>query len=214
MSVQKWDASTWNTTIAKLPDAHLLQSWEWGQFKAHYGWQPEYRLWGSAAQPRAAALILLRTISIGGFAARLRVMYLPKGPLLGDWADAGLRKQVLDDLGRLARQRGAIFVKLDPDVPLGWGIPGGVDERSDPRGPQVLSDLQGRGYRYSDEQIQFRKESLRQQHSGDRHAERMLGHAFTAFCRDALVQPSLPVELFEMPEFKLSRDDGRRVGGK
>ena len=167
MSRVKWNPDTWNTAIAGLPDAHLLQTWEWGQFKSRYGWQPEYRAWGPADRPRAAALILLRTISLGGFAARLRVMYLPKGPLLTDWADEELRSQVFDDLRKLARQRGAIFLKLDPDLPLGIGVPGSADEQADPLGPVVLADLQRRGFQYSDEQIQFRNTVLIDLTSGE-----------------------------------------------
>ena len=36
---------TWNTTLAALPLAHVLQTWEWGQFKSRHGWTPSYLLW-------------------------------------------------------------------------------------------------------------------------------------------------------------------------
>ena len=35
----------WNELIAGLPDPHLLQTYEWGQVKACYGWQPLYLIW-------------------------------------------------------------------------------------------------------------------------------------------------------------------------
>ena len=35
----------WNDLIAQLPEAHLLQTYEWGQVKARYGWQPLYLVW-------------------------------------------------------------------------------------------------------------------------------------------------------------------------
>ena len=41
-----------------------------------------------------------------------------------DWNDPALRQRVLDDLQAFAKRQGAIFVKLDPDVALGTGIPG------------------------------------------------------------------------------------------
>ena len=35
----------WNEIISKLPDPHFLQTYEWGQVKAKYGWQPIYLVW-------------------------------------------------------------------------------------------------------------------------------------------------------------------------
>jgi hypothetical protein len=35
----------WNELMAGLPGAHLLQSYEWSQVKARYGWQPLYLVW-------------------------------------------------------------------------------------------------------------------------------------------------------------------------
>lgn len=170
------EAESWNSLIAGLPGAHLLQTWEWAQVKARYGWQPFPLLWtpvagggsairgytqGDAPQspPQAAAMLLQRTLTPGGFAARLRVLYVPKGPLL-DWANAPLRRQVLDDLQRLAHQRKAIFIKIDPDVLLGRGIPGTPEAEEFPPGQEIQAELQRRGWRFSDEQIQFRNTAL------------------------------------------------------
>ena len=150
------DQAAWNSTIASLPDAHLLQTHQWAQVKSQAGWQPSYRIWGQQSCPDAAALILLRTISLGGFSARLKVMYIPKGPLLRDWGDADLRHRVLDDLTGLSRQVGAIFLKIDPDIPVGSGIPGTPKGSENPVGTAVLEHLSARGFRYSEEQIQFR----------------------------------------------------------
>jgi len=152
--------ANWNSIIASLPDSHLLQTHQWAQVKSQVGWQPKYFIWGKSSNPNAAALILLRTISFGGFSARLKVAYVPKGPLLQNWEDAELRRQVLDDLIGLARQEGAIFLKIDPDIPLGTGIPGTHEGDDDPIGKAVLDDLSSLGFQYSDEQIQFRNTVL------------------------------------------------------
>ena len=40
----------WNELIAGLPDPHLLQTYEWGQVKACYGWQPLYLVWERGGQ--------------------------------------------------------------------------------------------------------------------------------------------------------------------
>ncbi|RME07844.1 MAG: methicillin resistance protein, partial [Anaerolineae bacterium] len=41
--------------MASFPEPHLLQTWQWGQVKARFGWEPVYHLWGDEAQPRALA---------------------------------------------------------------------------------------------------------------------------------------------------------------
>jgi peptidoglycan pentaglycine glycine transferase (the first glycine) len=155
------DAPTWNSFLASLPDPHILQTWEWAQVKARFGWQPFPTVWHDRnGQLAGAAMVLGRSIPIGGFAPRLRVMYIPKGPLLRDWGDAGLRGQVLDDLRSLARRQGAIFIKMDPDVRLGVGIPGSPEAAEDPLGEEVTANLRARGWRLSNEQVQFRNTAL------------------------------------------------------
>jgi lipid II:glycine glycyltransferase (peptidoglycan interpeptide bridge formation enzyme) len=166
---------TWNEHIASLPGAHLLQTSHWAQVKEKYGWKPHYLAWESASKPyvilrdpnlqpatcklAAACLILQRAIPIGGFAARLSVLYAPKGPLL-DWSDIPLRQRVLSDLRDFAQHRGAIFLKVDPDLLLGTGIPGSQDNCPNDTGQAVLAELQAGGWRFSDEQIQFRNTAL------------------------------------------------------
>ncbi len=154
------DESQWNKTISKLPNAHLLCSRQWGLVKSLYGWKPIYRIWGDESQPTAAALILVRTIQLGGFATRLRVIYVPKGPLLCDWHDTELRKQVFGDLRDLARKQGAIFIKVDPDLNLGSGVPGTQQAVEYPQTTTIINDLMRYGWDYSAEQIQFRNTIL------------------------------------------------------
>ncbi|MBN1145960.1 MAG: peptidoglycan bridge formation glycyltransferase FemA/FemB family protein [Anaerolineales bacterium] len=148
--LQGMQPQEWNALAASLPGAHVLQTWEWGQVKSRFGWQALPQTWrDEAGNVRAAALVLQRST------AGLRVLYAPKGPLL-DWADAPLRRQALSDLGALARRQGAIFVKIDPDVPLGYGEQGQPGAHDDPLGGSVVADLRAAGWRFSDEQIQFR----------------------------------------------------------
>jgi len=130
----------WNTTLAHLPNAHALQTWEWGTFKSHYGWQPAHTLWLEDDHPRAAALTLTRCLSRWLPA----VMYVPKGPAL-DYRDTALLEQVLAHLEAAARRERALFVKIDPDVQAGTA-----------EGEAVVETLRRRGWRASCEQIQFR----------------------------------------------------------
>src|SRR5262245_48297647 len=36
---------SWNSLISNLPNPHFLQTYEWGQVKAKYGWTPLYAVW-------------------------------------------------------------------------------------------------------------------------------------------------------------------------
>ncbi len=171
---------TWNPLIARIPGAHVLQTNEWGTIKARYGWQPYYLLWRRPAgsdeitfshwsppeheegsnppdsvEVAAAALCLIRPVQLGGITLPLSIAYVPKGPLL-NWGDGALRTRVLADLPRFAKKREALFLKIDPDVPLGVGEPGTPSAETNPIGISVQDDLRARGWVYSSEQIQFR----------------------------------------------------------
>ena len=157
----------WDELTSSLPNPHLLQTWEWAQVKARYGWLPLPKVWYASNQlsvtseqsPVAAAMVLKRTIPVGGFAKKMCVLYVPKGPLM-EWNNAALRARVLDDLQGFARRQGAIFVKIDPDVVLGTGVPGSEEAVEDNGGQAVMSDLTRRGWIFSSDQIQFRNTIL------------------------------------------------------
>ena len=164
----------WNELISKLPNPHFLQTYEWGQVKAKYGWEPIYLVWDNEGRmkdernpiqlsdfhsPVAAALVLKRQIIRNGFAARLSVLYSPKGPLL-DWANESLRNRALDDIQSFAKKQGAIFLKCDPDVVLGRGVPDGEADAPENSEQAVMSELKRRGWGYSSDQIQFKNTVL------------------------------------------------------
>src|SRR5712691_1655213 len=48
----------------------------------------------------------------------LSICYVPKGPIM-DYGDRELTAQVLEATVQTARRQRAIYVKIDPDVPLG-----------------------------------------------------------------------------------------------
>ncbi len=165
----------WNQLISKLPNPHFLQTYEWGQVKAKYGWIPYYAVWTDDGKFQiskttdnlsqitghcvAAAMILKKQILNRGFAARLSILYAPKGPLL-DWKNDELRNRVLNDLQSFAKKQGAIFLKVDPDIVLGRGIPQSADDVPDNAGQAMRSELKRRGWVYSSDQIQFQNTVL------------------------------------------------------
>ena len=144
------DRADWNARLRRFPSAHVLQTWEWGEFKrATTGWQPL----------RLAFLRDGETVAMAGVGLRrqgpLRLLYAPRGPIL-DWSDAGLRVAVLDELEALARRHRALWLKIDPDVPVATGLPGGPDDTPCATGLALRDDLQRRGWQRSAEQVQFR----------------------------------------------------------
>ncbi len=171
--MQTPNQNIWNQLISQLPNPHFLQTYEWAQVKAKYGWIPYYAVWTDDGKFHvttdyqslitdrcvAAALILKRQILRRGMVARLSVLYSPKGPLM-DWSNESLRTRVLNDLQSFAKKQGAIFLKIDPDVALGRGVPNSGEDKSDEVGESVRSDLTRRGWKISAEQIQFQNTVL------------------------------------------------------
>jgi peptidoglycan pentaglycine glycine transferase (the first glycine) len=143
--------TAWHQALARLPHAHALQSWAWGEFKSRWGWRPLRLLMaigGNSWEAQAAAQVLQRKIPRMPYS----ILYVPKGPAL-DYHDVPLRRQVLSQLETLARRERAIFIKIDPEVVRSWGLDA---ERVSPLGTAVMRDLRERRWRPSDEQIQFR----------------------------------------------------------
>ncbi|MCB9076317.1 MAG: peptidoglycan bridge formation glycyltransferase FemA/FemB family protein [Anaerolineaceae bacterium] len=147
-------SAEWDQNLAEIPYAHTLQSWEWGEFKSRWGWSAVRLLWPQAGRPVAAAQVLARPIPPTPW----QFMYVTKGPAL-DYADPNLADCVFNDLEQYAAANGALFIKIDPDVPRQFGEPE-VDQPLAPVGQAILNMLDRRGWRFSPEQIQFRNTVL------------------------------------------------------
>lgn len=154
----------WNALIAGLPGAHLLQTWQWAELKAAFGWRMVPLCWdrgdsrgsvGASGPVEAAAMVLQRPILSRGFAKRLSVMYVPRGPLL-NWADPVVRDQILSDLEELARNRGALLVKIDPQALMGRGYSETDSASDDAVGMDLRVRLERKGWRFARDQVQFR----------------------------------------------------------
>ncbi len=141
----------WQAALIQQPTAHILQTWEWGEFKAQtLGWQPlRYAYQTAEGDVRGVASVLKQQM------AGVSVLYVPKGPALA-YDDTATLTAILDHLQQLARQHRAIWIKIDPDLPLGTGIPAAPDAQANPLGEQTQAELRRRGWQFSAEQIQFR----------------------------------------------------------
>ncbi|HXF64890.1 MAG TPA: peptidoglycan bridge formation glycyltransferase FemA/FemB family protein [Caldilineaceae bacterium] len=141
-----YTAAEWRAALAALPDAHVLQSWEWGEVKAQTGWRAERAvLREPSGRAKAAYQLLTRRLASG---LPLGIGYVPKGPAL-DWTNSRLVETVLAQIERHARRQGCIFVKIDPDV-----------EEYAPEGIRLRQLLRLRGWRFSADQIQFKNSAI------------------------------------------------------
>lgn len=145
------DRDRWNDALKQLPYAHVLQTWEWGEFKrATTGWMPtRLAFYDENHNIAAMASILTRRISMGA------VCYVPKGAVLA-YEDEMLRNFVLDYLKQFARKQRAIWLKIDPDVPIATGLPHSNDDVPNPIGISLQNHLMATHWRFSDDQVQFR----------------------------------------------------------
>jgi peptidoglycan pentaglycine glycine transferase (the first glycine) len=147
----------WDDAVSEMEGAHILQSWTWGEFKGENGWDVERFIWKNRnGKPTAIAQILQRSIKFLGFGFQLRILYVPKGPILSNWTDVKLQKEVLDDLKKYAKEKRAIFIKIDPDLVIdGEGLDDFADEGNF-HGKKTVKQLQAGNWQFSKEQIQFK----------------------------------------------------------
>ncbi len=94
----------WNEFLHDHPNAHLLQTGEWGELKAAFGWDPV-----RAIQGDIGAQILFRRLPIG-----FTIGYIPRGPI----SDANQKRDrsFLEEVESICRRRRAVFCKLEPDA--------------------------------------------------------------------------------------------------
>lgn len=150
----------WNKIIAALPGAHLLQTSQWAEVKAEVGWQAYPLVWHSSqGEVKAAALLLIRSMRLLRVGPRISVAYVPRGPIL-NWAEEPLRKEVFADLLAFARKQGCLFLKIDPELRLGTGVPGREEAWEDPVGQAVVQEMKESGWHFSASQIQFRNTAM------------------------------------------------------
>lgn len=99
--------SGWDDVAARSPMGHVMQSSVWAAIRERQGWRAEYVRIGD---PLPVALVLWRDASFGQ-----RFAYVPRGPIVAPDDSTGLRV-ALARLGELARERRAVFLKVDPEL--------------------------------------------------------------------------------------------------
>ncbi len=97
----------WDDAAARSPWGHVLQSSVWAAVRERQGWRAEYLRIG---EPLPVALVLWK-----GALAGQRIAYVPRGPVVAPDDSAGLAR-ALTRLADLARERRAVFLKVDPEL--------------------------------------------------------------------------------------------------
>jgi len=101
--------------VRQGPKGHILQTVAWGDLKARTGWAPVRYLVEERGTgvPRGAISVLLRRLPLPG--TRLYLGYAPRGPVI-DYADEASMSELFASVAGDLRRRGAIALKIDPDV--------------------------------------------------------------------------------------------------
>jgi peptidoglycan pentaglycine glycine transferase (the first glycine) len=99
------NSSEWNKFLVDHPDAHILQSGEWGDLKSIFGWDA-VRL----SENGSGAQILFRRLPLG-----LTFAYIPKGPV--SHPEKEPNKSFWAEVDNLCQKKHAVFLKMERD---GW----------------------------------------------------------------------------------------------
>ncbi len=97
----------WDDAAVRSPGGHVLQSTAWARVREAQGWRAEYL---RVADPLPLALVLWRDVPLLG-----RMAYVPRGPIVAA-GDRDALAHALDALAGLARERGAVVLKVDPEI--------------------------------------------------------------------------------------------------
>jgi lipid II:glycine glycyltransferase (peptidoglycan interpeptide bridge formation enzyme) len=95
----------WNQYLEKYPSAHILQTGEWGELKAAFGWEPVRIILDDGP----GAQILFRRLPLG-----LTLAYLPKPAV--SYQQLAVSEQFWTQVDIVCTQRRAVFLKVEFDV--------------------------------------------------------------------------------------------------
>src|SRR5215212_1228454 len=89
--------SDWNQLLSTHPNAHLLQTGEWGELKAAFGWKP------------------LRIVS-GSIGVQILFRRLPLSITVGYAPKANFDPSLWSEIDFVCKKNHAIFLKFEPDL--------------------------------------------------------------------------------------------------
>lgn len=106
------DKRVWNKFLLAA-GGHVIQSWEWGEFKATQGTLPTRLALEENGQIVASAQYTLHSLPF----TNKFVGYLPKGPRLS--GNQTYLKEMLTGLKTYAKKQNCVFIKLEPEIAAG-----------------------------------------------------------------------------------------------
>lgn len=107
------EREVWDAFVEGEGSFALLQSWNWGTFKEELGWKASRIVVEDGGRIVGGAQLLVKPLPLG-----LSIAYVPRGPL-GDWLTDEVARPLFSELICLARQNGAIFLKIEPALRRG-----------------------------------------------------------------------------------------------
>jgi lipid II:glycine glycyltransferase (peptidoglycan interpeptide bridge formation enzyme) len=119
---QQGRPADWDPVISEQ-DGSLLQSWRWGEFKKVSGWSPVRLGISSPSGPLIFGQVLYRSVPRLPFP--VSIGYLPRGPVYfpGAESDKEAEEAFWRAIHQESRRRGAIFLKVEPNVALDEAVP-------------------------------------------------------------------------------------------
>lgn len=104
----------YNDFVKNHARGHFLQTWEWGEVKRGMGWEPLPLVLEADGDIKASLLILKKPLPLPGL--KKCIFYSPRGPVV-DVNNQELGTLLFEGASRVAKDHGAIFLKIDPDEP-------------------------------------------------------------------------------------------------
>jgi len=94
----------WNQFLSRHPNAHLLQTGEWGELKSAFGWKPVRFVSGEEG-----VQILFRKLPLG-----FTIGYIPKASVSSQ--QSIFSQELWSEIDLVCKQNRAIFLKIEPDL--------------------------------------------------------------------------------------------------
>jgi lipid II:glycine glycyltransferase (peptidoglycan interpeptide bridge formation enzyme) len=124
----------WNEGMSRFQSVHPLNAFGWGVVRGVDGWTPIYLVAECDGEFKGGLMILEKKIPFTPFS----IFYGPRGPVW-DLEDKETLRRIIDKTKVLAKERRAIFLRIDPSIPEDF-----TAENGDPFLPEGFKHLEQR----------------------------------------------------------------------